>query len=94
MCRYLTTNDLVYDRMKQFVQQLPKTTKNGRKESACVCLCVWERERDAQWGYDIQWDLNSELLIVHYSNSSDGASLKSCDNYWPEPDSVYLHADN
>ena len=55
-----------------------------------MCLCVWERERDAQWVYDIQWDLKSELLIVHYSNSSDGASLKSCDNYWPEPDSVWV----
>ena len=33
MCRYLTTNDLVYDRMKQFVQyhQMHKVNTKGCK---------------------------------------------------------------
>ena len=30
MCRYLTTNDLVYDQMKQFVQQQNNTVKKNK----------------------------------------------------------------
>ena len=93
MCRYLMTNDLVYDRMKQFVQHnmppievswLGQTKKCYRLEYQ-ICLCDLFQNVPVLMDNSISWYLELDQVVPHVklSNWNQGQqSVKSGPDCW------------